>query len=74
MIWLIDVVLVLAGLTLWSRACTESDEAWSLFLYSIAFLDLGFIAFGNGQLLIEVPLLAVALLLPSAARLEQRRR
>ena len=67
-------MLVLAGLTLWSRACTESDEAWSLFLYSIAFLDLGFIAFGNGQLLIEVPLLAVALVLPSASRLEQRRR
>ena len=74
MVWLIDLVLVLAGLTLLSRASTESDEAWSLFLYSIAFLDLGFIAFGNGQLLIEVPLLALALVLPSAASLEQRRR
>ena len=74
MVWLIDLVLVLAGLTLLSRASTESDEDWSLFLYSIAFLDLGFIAFGNGQLLIEIPLLALALVLPSAASLEQRRR
>jgi hypothetical protein len=74
MVWLIDLVLVLAGLALWNRASSETDEAWSLFLHSIAFLDLGFIAFGNGQLLIEIPLLAVALVLPSASRLEGRRR
>ncbi len=73
MVWLIDLVLLLAGLVLWRRAGNEGDEAWSLFLRSIAFLDLAFIAFGNGQLLLEIPLLAVALALPSAASLEQRR-
>jgi hypothetical protein len=73
MVWLIDLVLLLAGLVLWTRACNEGDEAWSLFLRCIAFLDLAFIAFGNGQLLIEIPVLALALALPSAASLDQRR-
>ena len=43
------------------------------FLRCIAFLDLAFITFGNGQLLIEIPALALALTLPSAASLERRR-
>ncbi|KMM16375.1 hypothetical protein [Synechococcus sp. GFB01] len=72
MLWLIDLVLLLAGLVLWNRASRESDEAWSLFLRSIAFLDLAFIAFGNGQMLVEILLLALALALPSAERLERR--
>ena len=71
MVWLIDLILLLAGFVLWSRANNEGDEAWSLFLRSIAFLDLAFITFGNGQLLIEIPALALAL--PSAASLERRR-
>lgn len=73
MVWLIDLVLLLAGLMLWVRSSNEDDEAWSLFLRSIVLVDLGFIAFGNGQLLIEIPLLALALALPSAAKVEQRR-
>ena len=73
MAWLIDLVLVLAGLLLWLRSRNESDEAWSLFLRSVALMDLAFIAFGNGQLLIEMPLLVLALVLPSAASLENRR-
>ena len=71
--WLIDLVLVLAALVLWLRSRNESDEAWSLFLRSVALMDLAFIAFGNGQLLIEIPLLGLALVLPSAASLENRR-
>lgn len=73
MVWLIDLVLLLAGLMLWIRASNEGDEAWSLFLRSIALLGLAFIAFGNGQLLIEIPVLALALALPSAASLDRRR-
>jgi hypothetical protein len=42
-------------------------------LRSIALLDLAFIAFGNGQLLIEIPVFALALALPSAASLDRRR-
>lgn len=42
-------------------------------LRSIALLGLAFIAFGNGQLLIEIPVLALALALPSAASLDRRR-
>ena len=72
-VWLIDLVLLLAGLMLWGRATQEGDEAWSLFLRAIALLDLAFIAFGNGQLLLEIPLLGLALLLPSAASIERRR-
>jgi hypothetical protein len=72
-VWLIDLVLVLAALLLWLRSCNESDEAWSLFLRSVVLLDLAFLAFGNGQLLIEIPLLGLALVLPSAASLENRR-
>jgi hypothetical protein len=70
---LIDLVLVLAALVLWLRSRNESDEAWSLFLRSVALMDLAFIAFGNGQLLIEIPLLGLALALPSAASFENRR-
>ncbi|MEB3354819.1 MAG: hypothetical protein VKM34_11415 [Cyanobacteriota bacterium] len=73
MVWLSDLLLLVAGLVLWNRASNEGDEAWSLFLRSISLLDLAFIAFGNGQLLLEVPLLGLALLLPSAASLERRR-
>ncbi len=73
MVWLIDLVLLLAGLMLWGRATQEGDEAWSLFLRAIALLDLAFIAFGNGQLLLEIPLLGLALVLPSAASIERRR-
>jgi hypothetical protein len=73
LVWLIDLVLLLAGLVLWMRASNEGDEAWSLFLRSIALLDLAFIAFGNGQLLIEIPVFALALALPSAASLDRRR-
>ncbi len=73
MAWLIDLVLVLAALVLWLRSRNESDEAWSLFLRSVALMDLAFIAFGNGQLLIEIPLLGLALALPSAASFENRR-
>ena len=73
MAWLIDLVLLLAALVLWLRSRNESDEAWSLFLRSVALVDLAFIAFGNGQLLIEIPLLVLALALPSAASFENRR-
>lgn len=74
MAWLIDLVLLLAGLMLWVRSSNEDDEAWSLFLRSVVLLDLGFIAFGNGQLLVEIPLLVLALALPSAAKVEHRPR
>ncbi|MBU6249748.1 MAG: hypothetical protein KGO47_01095 [Cyanobacteria bacterium REEB417] len=72
MVWLIDLVLLLAGLVIWTRASNEGDEAWSLFLRSIAVLDLAFITLGNGQWLIEIPMLVLALALPSAASLERR--
>lgn len=71
---LIDLVLLLAGLVLWVRSCSEGDEVWTLFLRVLVCLDLVFLALGNGQLLFELPLLAVALALPSVARLERRQR
>ena len=71
---LLDLVLVLAGLLLWQRSCSEGDDVWVLFLRSLAAIDLAVIALGNGVLWLEVPLLLAALALPSVARLEQRRR
>jgi len=70
---LLDAVLLLAGLVLWQRASSEGDEVWSLFLRGLAVLDLAVIALANGLLWVEVPLLIVALALPSVARLEQGR-
>jgi hypothetical protein len=73
-ILLIDLVLLLAGLVLWQRSCSEGDDVWSLFLRCLAAVDLTVIAFSNGVLWLEVPLLITALALPSVARLERRQR
>ncbi|MCP9791433.1 hypothetical protein [Vulcanococcus limneticus] len=71
---LIDLVLLLAGLVLWMRSSSEGDDVWSLFLRVLVCLDLVFLTIGNGQLLLELPLLGLALALPSVQRLEQRER
>ena len=69
---LVGLVLLLAGLVLWQRSTSEGDEVWSLFLRCLAVIDLTVIAFSNGMLWLEIPLLAVALALPSVERLERR--
>jgi hypothetical protein len=43
---------------------------WVLFLRSLAAIDLAVIALGNGVLWLEIPLLVLALTLPSVKRLE----
>jgi hypothetical protein len=68
---LVDLVLVIAGLLLWQRSCTEGDDVWVLFLRSLAAIDLAVIALGNGVLWLEIPLLVAALSLPSVKRIEQ---
>ena len=70
---LIDSVLVLAGLLIWIRGSSENDDVWSLFLRVFAVVDLAVVLLGNGQLLLEIPLLVLALALPSVARLESGR-
>ena len=67
---LLDLVLVLAGLLLWQRSCSEGDDVWVLFLRSLAAIDLAVIALGNGVLWLEIPLLLLALALPSVKRIE----
>jgi hypothetical protein len=67
---LLDLVLVVAGLLLWQRSCSEGDDVWVLFLRSLAAIDLAVIALGNGVLWLEIPLLVLALALPSVKRLE----
>lgn len=71
---LIDLVLVVAGLLLWQRSCSEGDDVWVLFLRSLAVIDLGVVVLGNGVLWVELGLLALVLSLPSVARLERRER
>jgi hypothetical protein len=67
---LLDLVLVVAGLLLWQRSCSEGDDVWVLFLRSLAVIDLAVIALGNGVLWLEIPLLVLALSLPSVKRIE----
>jgi len=67
---LLDLVLVVAGLLLWQRSCSEGDDVWILFLRSLAVIDLAVIALGNGVLWLEIPLLVLALSLPSVKRIE----
>lgn len=67
---LLDLVLVVAGLLLWQRSCSEGDDVWVLFLRSLAAIDLAVIALGNGVLWLEIPLLVLALTLPSVKRIE----
>jgi hypothetical protein len=71
---LIDLVLVVAGLLLWQRSCSEGDDVWVLFLRTLAVIDLAVVVLGNGVLWVELGLLALVLSLPSVARLEQRER
>jgi hypothetical protein len=71
---LVDLVLLLAGLWLWQRSCSEGDDVWVLFLRALAVVDLLVITLGHGVLWLEIPLLAVVLSLPSVAQLEQRER
>ncbi len=69
-----DLVLLLCALVLWLRSCSEGDEVWSLFLRVMVVLDLVFLTIGDGRLLVELPLLILALALPSVGRLERRER
>jgi len=66
-------VLMLAGLVIWIRGNSENDDVWSLFLRVFAGVDLAVVVLGKGQLLLEIPLLLLALALPSVARLEHSR-
>jgi hypothetical protein len=71
---LVDLVLVLAGVLLWQRSCSEGDDVWVLFLRSLAVVDLAVIALGQRVLWLELLLLALVLSLPSVRRLEGRER
>jgi hypothetical protein len=67
---LLDLVLVVAGFLLWQRSCSEGDDVWVLFLRSLAVIDLAVITLGNGVIWLEIPLLLLALSLPSVKRIE----
>lgn len=71
---LLDLVLVVAGLLLWQRSCSEGDDVWVLFLRSLAVIDLAVVALGNGVLWLEIPLLVLALTLPSVNRIDAEER
>ena len=69
---LTDLLLLVAGLLLWQRSCSDGDEVWVLFLRSIAAIDLAVILLSNGVLWLEIPLLFLVFGLPSVAKLEKR--
>jgi uncharacterized membrane protein HdeD (DUF308 family) len=68
---LVDGVLLLAGLALWIRSCSEGDDVWILFLRGLAAVAVAVVVFGHGQMLVELLLLAAALALPSVTRIER---
>ena len=69
---LTDLLLLVAGLLLWQRSCSDGDEVWVLFLRSIAAIDLAVILLSNGVLWLAIPVLVFAFGLPSVAKLEKR--
>ena len=69
---LTDLLLLVAGLLLWQRSCSDGDEVWVLFLRSIAAIDLAVILLSNVALWLEIPLLVLVFGLPSVAKLEKR--
>ena len=71
---LLDLVLLVAGVLLWQRSCSEGDDVWVLFLRSLAVIDLAVILLGNGAVWLEVLLLVLVLSLPSVNQLERRER
>jgi hypothetical protein len=70
MTWWGEVLLLLLSGVLWLRGLSHRDEVFGLFCKFLAVLVLLVLLIAGRPLLLELPLLALALWLPSAVRFE----
>ena len=70
MSWWSELLLLLLAAGLWVRGITQRDEVFGLFAKFLAVLVVVVLLIAGRPLLLELPLLALALWLPSAVRFE----
>jgi nitrogen fixation-related uncharacterized protein len=68
--WWLDLVLLGAGVLLWSQGCGQPDDSIGLLKKILAVVAVLVVLLGGRQLLLEIAALVLALLLPSASRFE----
>ena len=68
---LIDLLLLLAAFTLVVRSNSERDDVWALCLRFLAVVAMLAVITNMRGMAISVPLLVLALILPSAGRFER---
>ncbi len=70
MTWWSDLLLLLLAFVLWLRGTAQRDEVFGLFVRFLAVVIVLVVLIAGRPLLLELPLLALALWLPSAVRFE----
>lgn len=70
MSWWSELVLMLLAAVLWLRGTAQRDEVFGLFVRFLAIVVVLVVLIVGRPLLLELPLLALALWLPSAVRFE----
>jgi hypothetical protein len=70
MTWWSDLLLLLVAFVLWLRGTAQRDEVFGLFVRFLAIVLVLVVLIAGRPLLLELPLLALALWLPSAVRFE----
>lgn len=73
MSWWSELLLLLLAAGLWVRGICQRDEVFGLFTKFLAVLVVVVVLIAGRPLLLELPLLALALWLPSAVRFETER-
>jgi hypothetical protein len=66
--WWLDLLLLVAAAALWTSGSADPDDVWGLFQKLLAAVALAVVLLGGRQLLLELLVLGIALLLPSARR------
>lgn len=64
--WWLDILLLLAGVSLWGIGSNEPDDVWSLFAKFLAVVAAAVVLLGGRQLPLELAALVFALWLPGA--------
>lgn len=70
MTWWSEFLLLLLAFVLWLRGTAQRDEVFGLFVRFLAIVLVLVVLIAGRPLLLELPLLALALWLPSAVRFE----
>jgi hypothetical protein len=70
--WWLDLVLLAGAVLLWSEGCREVDDTIGLLRKILAVVAVMVVLLGGRQVPLEIAVLTLALLLPSASRCERR--